>query len=163
MGTPGRKSISIIPGTNIGLLTVIEQCTERKNNKIIYICKCQCGNSIKVMASNLRERDGHHSNTRSCGCNQRSGLHKLKDLTGKKIGRLTVEKRTEFSKIFPCGIKPIYWTCICECGNKKVIDGSALKNRKTKSCGCLLKEVSREHCRKIGLKNRKDKHVSRLR
>ncbi|NEP59696.1 MAG: hypothetical protein F6K31_22265 [Symploca sp. SIO2G7] len=34
------------------------------------------------------------------------------------------------------------WLCQCECGNKKVAQGTALRSGKVKSCGCLLKQKS---------------------
>ncbi|MDZ5711660.1 hypothetical protein [Jeotgalibacillus haloalkalitolerans] len=58
----------------------------------------------------------------------------LKDLTGKKFGRLTVlglsEKRVG---------RKTYWDVICECGNKKTLRSDSLQSS-TKSCGCLRDE-----------------------
>lgn len=58
------------------------------------------------------------------------------DMTGQRIGRLTVLER-DFSKK---GVA--YWICQCDCGNKVSIRGSNLrdKNHPTQSCGCLNKE-----------------------
>ena len=56
-----------------------------------------------------------------------------KDLTSKKFGRLLVlsfDKREN---------KVSYWTCQCECGNIKSINGYHLSRGETKSCGCLKK------------------------
>jgi len=36
----------------------------------------------------------------------------------------------------------IAWLCKCDCGNEKIICGSNLTSGKTKSCGCLRKELS---------------------
>ena len=65
----------------------------------------------------------------------------LIDLTGQKFNRLTVIQRdhTKNSK----GQKGTFWLCECECGNEVIVNGSALKNGKTKSCGCLQKEKAR--------------------
>lgn len=35
-----------------------------------------------------------------------------------------------------------YWNCICDCGNKKAIPGSNIKNGQAKSCGCLRIEAT---------------------
>lgn len=52
------------------------------------------------------------------------------DFTNQKFGYLTVLKRaTGYSK---------RWECLCECGNKKIVEQSRLP--KTKSCGCKAKE-----------------------
>lgn len=64
----------------------------------------------------------------------------LYDMTNQVIGRLTVIKRDE-SKPKGHG-KPVYWICKCSCGNIKSIRADHLREGKTKSCGCLNKELS---------------------
>jgi hypothetical protein len=62
---------------------------------------------------------------------------KTKDLTGKKIGRLTV---TGWSF---CKNGQRYWICDCSCGKATCILHSNLKSKKpTKSCGCIQKEAA---------------------
>ncbi len=56
----------------------------------------------------------------------------LKDLTGRKFGRLTVEKRTK-DKVRG---RP-RWTCACGCGSRLEVDSSSLLSGNTKSCGCM--------------------------
>lgn len=60
---------------------------------------------------------------------------KSKDLTGKRFERLVVIAESEKDKN---GI--IRWQCQCDCGNSLTVYGNALRNGKTKSCGCLQKE-----------------------
>ena len=55
---------------------------------------------------------------------------KMVDLTGLKFGRLTVLEYAGDHK----------WDCLCECGNKKTVNGGDLKSGSTKSCGCYKKE-----------------------
>lgn len=57
-------------------------------------------------------------------------MGKLVDLTGKKFGKWTVLRRSENRK------SQTYWDCRCDCGNTKSINGYALVNGKSKSCGC---------------------------
>ena len=57
------------------------------------------------------------------------------DLTGKIFGRLAVIDMA----IAP--FKRTYWLCLCECGNKTNVNGSALVNGSTKSCGCLRFDI----------------------
>lgn len=65
------------------------------------------------------------------------------DLTGKRFGRLTVSERSLFSGNSK---KPItYWECNCDCGNKTVVQGGALRRGVTQSCGCLQKEWTKEN------------------
>lgn len=35
-----------------------------------------------------------------------------------------------------------YWLCQCICGKKKIVGAAALKRGRTKSCGCLRKDVA---------------------
>jgi len=65
------------------------------------------------------------------------------NMLGKTFSRLTV--------IGPAEGKPFghaVWLCSCECGNPEpvVVVGNNLRQGRTKSCGCLL----REHSARIG-------------
>lgn len=58
------------------------------------------------------------------------------DLTGKKYGRLTVIERTQNKG------KETMWICLCDCGNKIVVQGNNLKSGHSKSCGCYNSEAT---------------------
>jgi len=62
-------------------------------------------------------------------------MFKIKDIKGKKFGRLTVLEVAEKSKW-----GKYYWFCKCKCGNDTKVLGSKLRDGHTKSCGCLRKE-----------------------
>jgi len=66
-------------------------------------------------------------------------MGKLKDLTGKTFGRLTVLRRVE-DYVSETGIKTPVWECRCKCGNITNVRGSNLRSGNTKSCGCLRDE-----------------------
>lgn len=71
----------------------------------------------------------------------------FKDLTGQVFGRLKVVSR-DFTK------KPrSYWNCICRCGNSTVTKSNALMTGNTKSCGCLIREITKSVNTKHGYKN----------
>lgn len=55
------------------------------------------------------------------------------DLTGRHFGKLEVLKRAENGKN-----GAIRWLCLCDCGNKTIVQGSNLKNGRTSSCGCNM-------------------------
>ncbi|MCK5788623.1 MAG: HNH endonuclease [Chlamydiia bacterium] len=104
------------------------------------ICSCKGKNSIKaIRGSNLV-----NGTTTSCGCynRERSIEVNLKDLVGKRFGRLTVVSRTENKGNLTC------WNCICDCncGNsvKVVVRGASLVSGNTTSCGCVQKERASE-------------------
>lgn len=58
------------------------------------------------------------------------------DLTGQKFGRLTAIKATDKRKN-----RKVVWLCQCECGNFIEVPSDSLRQSKTKSCGCLKKDV----------------------
>lgn len=57
--------------------------------------------------------------------------NKVKDLTGKRFGKLVVQKFVGIEK------RRAIFQCKCDCGNKKNIVGQLLSNGHTRSCGCL--------------------------
>lgn len=73
----------------------------------------------------------------------------IKDITGKKFGRLTVirlSKRVDYDSV---------WECLCECGKVAFVFRSNLRTRHTKSCGCLNAEMSSQRAKTHGMRNTK--------
>lgn len=66
-----------------------------------------------------------------------------KDLTNKKFGRLTAKYPVK-------GANRIMWHCICECGKECDVRADALVSKRTKSCGCLLKDKWNWHMNSNG-------------
>lgn len=62
-----------------------------------------------------------------------------KDLTGQKFSRLTVLRYVGVSSS-----RVSRWECLCDCGAISIVGSDNLKRGITKSCGCLLKEKSKE-------------------
>jgi 5-methylcytosine-specific restriction endonuclease McrA len=106
-----------------------------REGKVTYwTCKCDCGSEKKVRADGLRA-----GTTKSCGCLQKekaSSRNQLQDISGKRYGRLVV------LGIASKEPKKTKWKCKCDCGNICVIFGESLRQSKTKSCGCLARELS---------------------
>lgn len=65
-------------------------------------------------------------------------MRSITDLSGRTFGRLRVLGMSERSAT---GI--IKWDCVCKCGKKVSVQGGALKNGHTKSCGCYMREVTK--------------------
>lgn len=40
------------------------------------------------------------------------------------------------------------WLCLCDCGKRKVLRGTAISRGRTKSCGCLKLVAEHGHCRR---------------
>lgn len=72
-----------------------------------------------------------------------NNIGKGKDMTGIKVGRLTVD-HMDHREMNGSGRWEIYWYCNCECGNHKVVSTStltsAIKNNRMISCGCYVSE-----------------------
>jgi len=91
-------------GKRFGMLTVVAQAPSSSSGQRRWLCKCDCGTEKVVAGSNL-----NRGTTVSCGCKHRN------DLTGQKIGRLTVLERSE--KYGTRGKrKTQLWKCLCDCG-----------------------------------------------
>lgn len=64
-------------------------------------------------------------------------MSRIKDLTGQRFGRLTVIEFVGQDKH-----KRALWKCKCDCGRECVKNSKHLTPAGTKSCGCLLSEVT---------------------
>ena len=58
-----KKLASNLSGQRFGRLIAVRATEERNNNKVIWECKCDCGNTVYVKSTLLK--NGH---TASCGC-----------------------------------------------------------------------------------------------
>lgn len=50
-------------GNRYGRLLVISECGINNNKKVLWLCKCDCGNEKKIVGGNLRS-----GGSKSCGC-----------------------------------------------------------------------------------------------
>lgn len=72
-------------------------------------------------------------------------MPKIKDLTGQRFGRLTVKGFSQKDRH-----NKGHWVCQCDCGNVVDVETHQLKSGKTKSCGCLKSEKTRERVKTHG-------------
>lgn len=68
----------------------------------------------------------------------------LTDLTGIKIGLLTVLRRHKKDGRY---YYPPHWVCRCECGNERVVPSRSIKLELVKSCGCMKRGRKRKNDR----------------
>lgn len=121
-----------LTGQRFGKITVLSESPERKNKKIYWLCKCDCGVEKLISGSDLRS-----GKTVSCGCNK---TEKIKsNLLGKKFGRLTVIEETGERKN-----RQVIWKCLCDCGNIIFVRANNLKQGLTTSCGCYKREITKQ-------------------
>lgn len=122
-------------GHKYNMLMPIEPTGERKWGKIVWKCRCECGNYAEYTTSAIRS-----GRVVSCGCSRtKTWQKKAEKMNGKKFGRLTVVKPLKERKN-----GAIQYLCKCECGNESKVRGDQLKDGTTKSCGCLYDEMTHE-------------------
>lgn len=117
-----------LTGQKFGMLYVESKAESRKDNSSMWNCVCDCGNTC--VAALLDLRNGKKTD---CGCisSYRRSNHALIDLTGKRFGKLEVLSKEPVQKD-----GRTRWLCKCDCGSTYVATSYALRNSKTKSCGC---------------------------
>lgn len=131
---PSKRDLT---GNTFNRLEVLRDSGKRNSGgSVLWECRCQCGNITLATGTDLKS--GHK---KSCGCYAKEraseiGASNLIDLTGQRFEKLVVVKRIS-SKKTPSGSTKIFWLCQCDCGNQCVIEGNALKQGNTKSCGCI--------------------------
>ena len=150
------KNIDDMVGLTFSELTVIRRDYEKektlKSKRRCWLCRCICGNIISVQENNLKS-----GNTKSCGCMKNKWISEknIKDLTGKRYGRLLVLKRdfTKYNKS-----RHTFWICKCDCGETVSINETSLQNSDTKSCGCLNRELASKRSYITFKDQKKEKH-----
>lgn len=135
------KNRKRMDGMTFGRWTVLH--FSKTVGKLAYWrCRCQCGIERDVTGANLRS-----GISRSCGCLQRERagrFRRIKErrecreaLLGKRFGRLLVIGLSHATS------NGLVWTCRCDCGNTKIIQTRQLSQGKTRSCGCLRRELTK--------------------
>ena len=158
----GRK-VKDIKDERFGHLVAIEETPERFNGKVIWLCRCDCGNTIKITSHRLLhteisncfdEKCPYRDTTRKAlkeedftGDSRRCSSA-MEDISGQVFGDLTVEKMT--------GIKSgknLQWFCRCSCGRQvKVFERDLIRGIKT-NCGATHHRPGMVHFEKNSKKS----------
>lgn len=77
-------------------------------------------------------------------------MGKFIDLTGERFGGLVVIKLVNRAKS-----GHIRYLCLCDCGNKTIVQAGNLKNHHTQSCGCFNKKMHTKHGHSTRIKKSK--------
>lgn len=81
-------------------------------------------------------------------------MFKVKNLSGKKFGRLTVIELAGRKKDGHA-----IWKCECECGKECLVASNCLQSGNTKSCGCFATEVTIARSVKHEMRNNRVYHI----
>ena len=124
------KTAENLTGRRFGKLLVIEQRGVNNFHNALWLCRCDCGNEIIVRAGDLKS-----GNTKSCGCVKKN------DLTGRRYGKLLVQKRLDTRDH-----GETWYRCVCDCGNIVEARQSNLLKEHNLSCGKVgCKKTNKTH------------------
>lgn len=111
-----RKDLT---GKRFGRLVALEPTKERRNYRVVWRCRCDCGRDYQVATQSLLD-----GGTTSCGCRGRGPLRE--DLSGRTFGRVTVNR-------FAYGE---CWHVITACGRERL----ALRRSIVKGMRCCRRK-----------------------
>lgn len=119
-----------ITGEKFGKLTVVKPIGFYQNKSVKWECLCDCGGTYISNSYRLKNNTATH-----CGCNST----KLKLQAGEKYEMLTVIRPLSLQEKKQKGYKNTggFYLCKCDCGKDVIILASRLKNKRSKSCGCI--------------------------
>jgi len=158
-----KYSIKGIVGKKFDRLTVLEVIkgkTEKGNYVYRLRCACDCGNETTINLSHLNV-------IKSCGCYHKESIkeHRM-TVTSERLKEVKESKEKEFpfwamdensthvgEKFNKLIIKEVriknteggarkYAKCLCDCGKEDIKKLYDVTSGKTKSCGCIKKDVA---------------------
>lgn len=138
-----------LTGMRFGKLVVLEETNKRYDKKVIWKCRCDCGNITYANTSQLK-RGGK----KSCGC-----VNAPRDITNQRFGKLVAIKPTENKSH-----GYTQWICRCDCGNYATYAVNTLTKGAATSCGCVKKSKESAVKRgKLSAKAQADKAIEGVR
>lgn len=131
----GRRSIGNIEGEQFGNWVVLKELGHGK-----VLCQCQC--EAKTTRE-LYKKAVVNGQTKSCGCLRSKHCNETKAETGSSNSKYIGEHFGEW-EVLGRVTNSAKLKCRCSCGTIREIYVSHLLNGESKSCGCKIKEHSRE-------------------
>jgi hypothetical protein len=125
-----------LTGQKFHRLTVLRMLEWRQHKAVLWQCRCDCGQECRVLGPNLKR-----GLQKSCGCLRDENRLRIPkkmpiDLAGKRFGRLLVLRLD----VTPRRSRGAHWLCACDCGKAPIVAAISLRQKITKSCGCLNKD-----------------------
>lgn len=109
-----------ITGQKFNKLTAVKRAGKGKNGRALWLCNCDCGNTIVATITDLRT-----GRKKSCGCLRKERYN----IIGQRFGQLVVIKKESSGT-------HAKFLCQCDCGRQIIVRGDSLRSSKTVSCGC---------------------------
>jgi hypothetical protein len=130
------KEITDRTGEVFGQWTVLETVVDERLGKklIFYKAQCKCGLIQLLYQGNIKRSN----QCQKCYLDEMSG-----DMISRKFNRLTIKELTHSDG------NNKYYKCICDCGNERICNGSALRRGQVKQCH----ECKNNSCKTHGMKN----------
>lgn len=116
-----------ITGQKFNKLMAIKRAGKDKTGRALWLCKCDCGNTVTATLTDLRT-----GRRKSCGCLQKERYN----IIGQRFGKLTVIGRESSGS-------HAKFLCRCDCGSEIIVRGDSLRSGKTISCGCDKKSAAK--------------------
>jgi hypothetical protein len=126
-----KQSLNLT-GKKYGNLTAIKQTKKIKGKGWYWIFRCDCGNSVEKIGSQVYRKEGKLN----CGCIKRKFTNKI-DLMGKRFGKLKVISENGLSNK-----QQALWKCKCDCGNIILTRSHYLIQGRKTHCGCIKKKYN---------------------
>lgn len=120
----GKDGDQSMMGRRFGRLVVKEFAGRNEKSLMLYLCECDCGNSVIATKVNLM-----NGSTKSCGCLRADRCKR--DRTGRVFGHLTV-----VSRIGKHGRRNGFVLCECDCGRRIVKNFGDLVKYATEATAC---------------------------
>jgi hypothetical protein len=134
-----------LAGQRFGRWTVLSRAPNGDDGKVRWNCICDCDLGTRREVRGVVLTSGQ---SKSCGCwaSEVTSRTKLKDLSGRRFGRLSVECRVENKH------GEVRWRCWCGCLNPNpvIVTRSHLLGGNTQSCGCWQRESAAQRATKHG-------------
>jgi len=121
------RSIVDYRGKVFNELTVIKQVYDSKRARYLWLCKCTCGNELRLPSHSIK-----HESIKSCASCHHARL--TINEVGNIYNNLLVIRKSSKQESTRSGV---IWECLCFCGTITHVRAKALRSGERKSCGCF--------------------------
>ena len=85
-GDIAKNKIADLTGQRFGRLLAVRATNQRRNEKVVWECRCDCGNTAYIIGTTLK-----NGNTTSCGCLRKENMAKLAAWTNRRKAQISCD------------------------------------------------------------------------